>query len=518
MTMKRWLALALVVLAGLALRAHALESISLWLDETDLFFNAVYGAKPQPLVAYALERRERTTGTAGWPAFVWVSARAFGRTAAAARSASVAAGTAAIATLFLLIYLAGRNSPQPFYPALFAAIIAAVSIPLIELSQRTYAYGATPFFSACILLAHLNLVDAFRSKPGSLKRPAVALLAYAAVTAFALFINPTMTLAAGVSFLVLLALMFREWIRRDPDQRSILLGLAGLAALVLFLAALINLKNPKFGFRPYMVPYYHPLNPGAIPFLFQHAYDLLSFHLDLFYERSLYWPLRLNAAMLPLMLICLWGWVRAALGKFGSLARHFAGLGAVSIAVIGMLSLVQSFPFGGVRQSLFLTPFTLGFTGFGFYSFATRRWLRVAGTGIAAVYLVAWAAYLPALYRDRAVPFTAAELVQVWEREGKLPFYAQGGCELALQYMLRSHPEIPVLPFKMHPPTPYLMISMHWPAERTNWYGDFAARLKRDGYQSQELLTRPAKYLDSWEHPICLYFPPNGLWIYKITR
>src|SRR5689334_19349470 len=84
MTIKRWVALVFVVVAGLALRAYALESISLWGDETDLFFSAVYDAHPQPLVAYALERRERTTGLSGWPVFIWVSTRALGRTAAAA--------------------------------------------------------------------------------------------------------------------------------------------------------------------------------------------------------------------------------------------------------------------------------------------------------------------------------------------------------------------------------------------------------------------------------------------------
>ena len=507
-----WVLLFLIVLAGLSLRVYGLGGITLWLDETDFFNRAVYGNPPKPLLEHVLEREHNTTNAAGWFAVVWVSARSLGETAAAARIPSVAAGTASILAVFLLVWRVSGSFP----PALFAAAMMAFSIVQIEFSQRTYAYAAVALCTALILLAHMEVRHALVCPEAAARLP-VAIAAYAATAGFSFFIHPGLVLPAAASFAAIAVMAAGKFLAKK-EERLLLFGLFALSSLVLFLAALVNAKNPHLGYRPYLDPYYHAPNLAAVPFLLGRTYDLLTYHLNVAYNPALYWPLRINPVVLPLLLIAVAGWLYAVSGRAGARSRHLALVAAGTAVLPALLSLRNAFPYGGVRQTMFLAPFIAAFTGLGFHLFRFTRWTRAAGAVLAIGYLGLCAANLPAFYRFRTVPFASRELVEMWDRNGRLPWYVTGGSEEAILYATRAHPEMQVKPYTyVMPPAPFLLVSLEWDIEHEMWDKQFIAKLAKAGYRATLLKAKPGAGLASWEYPTCLYFPPNGLWVYRVT-
>jgi hypothetical protein len=515
----QWMLLGAVAFAALLLRAHHLSQISLWLDETDFFNEKVWGAHPQSLFDFAKSTKDATTNTWGWPAVIWISCRIFGPTVGIARMPSVVVGTAAVLLVFLLVYrlIPTNFAGSRFVPAIFAAAIAAMTMPQMEFSQRTYPYGAAPFTAAALLLTHLTVLQATLERRRSEKRLFRALVLYTIVASLALCIHPSLGLLVAASLAFLIARLFPGFLQQAWEERKRSLFFVLGASLILICSALLNAKNPKYGFRPYLVRYYHAPSLGSIPVLLKHAYDVFTYNLNPFYNTSLYWPEQVNWAILPLVLLCLWGWVRAASGKFGQQARHLAFLGLVALAMPALLSLRRAFPFGGVRQTLFLSPFFFVFTALGFYAFRSRRATRLLGMSIALLYVVFWALNLPRFYSDREPAYSAEDIVRAWQTNGKLPVYARG-CEREVQYGLRGHPEIRIESLPLFSKPPYLLISTHWPPlEQNHMFAGFADYLQKSGYQATLVTQEAPKNLDSLQYSTCLYFPPNGLWIYKVT-
>jgi hypothetical protein len=514
----RWGLLAAIVLTGLLLRIHDVSRIFIWLDETDMFNEYVYGEHHKSLIDFALYTRDATTVTWGWPGLVWIVSRVFGPTIGIARMPTVLVSAAGVLLLFLLVYrLLPRDFPgDRFWPALFAALFAAVSIVQMEYSQRTYPYGAAPCLAAAILLAHF---DVLRAAEGGWKysgRLARAVALYAVAGSIALCVHASLALLPAISAAFLSASAAPHLFRQSWAERRKVFGLALGAGALLALAALLNAKNPKYGFRPYLTNYYLPLSVRSIPKLLMHAYDLATYHLNVFYNPALYWPESLNPVLLPLVLLCVWGWILAVRGKFGSYARQFAWLGLAAAAAPAMLSLVKMFPFGGVRQSLYLSPFLLTFAVFGFYALRARLVTRVLGAGLALAYLGVWAADLPAFYHERLAMYSPEELFNTWQQNGRLPVYARE-CERELRYELRQHPEVEIstLPSDLKPP--YLIVGTHNWIGDNRWYGTFPDYLKKYGYHASLIKVAPYWNLESRWHSQSLYFPPNGFWVYKVT-
>ena len=514
----RWALLAVVVLGGLWLRIHDLSRVFLWLDETDMFNEYVYGGHHKSLVDFALYSRRATTITWGWPGIVWVVSRTFGSTIAAARMPTVFMSAAGVLALFgLVFYLLPRDLPgNRFWPAIFAASLAAVSITQLELSQRTFPYGAVPCMAAAILLAHFHLLRAAAPEWKYDARVGRAIVLYATVCSVTLCLHssPALLIAVSVSFLGWSAA--RGLLRQPRNQRWKLMRLAICAGLIMAVAAVSNAKNPRYGYRPYIANYYGSLSAAAIPKTLAHAYDLATYHLNLFYNHALYWPESLNAFLLPLVALTVVGWGLAASGRFGRLARSFALLGTVAMAVPAMLSLVRIYPFGGVRQTLFLNPFLLSFAALGFYSLRGRWVTRLLGIALAAGYLVGWGANLPAFYRERHAAYSQQELVDTLKENGSLPIYAWGS-ERELRYELRGHPEIQIQTLPQESTPPYLLICTHNWVGDDYWFRGYAEFLRRTGFKARLVKENPSWNRDSLGHSGSLYFPPNGLWIYKVT-
>jgi hypothetical protein len=511
-----WIFLAVVVLAGLLLRAHDVSRIFLWLDETDMFNEYLYGAHPKSLVDFALTTRNATTVTWGWPAVIWIVSRVFGPTIGAARMATVLASTLGILLMFLLVQrlLERGFRGSPFLPAIFAAILMTMAMPQMEYAQRTYPYGVLPCIAATILLTHFGVLRAagksWRLGPELLR----AGILYTAAVSIALCLHASVALLPAVSMAFLLmkaipVLRLQSWAERKPLLRATL----GMG-FVIFVAALLNAKNPKFGFRPYLVDYYSPLAISSVPKLLQHAYDLATYHLNLFYNPSLYWPRSLNLAILPLVLICVTGWAAAVFGRFGAEARHLAGMAAAAVAAPAALSLISVFPFGGVRQSLFLSPFFFVFAALGFYNLGAHRATRYVTAAVAAAYLVVWAGNLPRFYAERLPVYTPNDLLSAWNENGRQLVYARE-CEREVRYELRDHPEVRVEALPRNSKAPYLLIATHNWIGDNSWFSGFPDYLRRSGYKATLVRQTPARHMDSPAQS--LYFPPNGLWIYEVT-
>lgn len=514
----RWGLLIFVTVGAFFLRAHDVSRIFLWLDETDFFNERLFGDHPKALLDYALTTKDGTTNTMGWPAILWTACRLFGPTLGVARAPSVLVGTAAVVFIFFLVYrlIPVAAAGSRFVPALLAATFAAVAMPQVEFSQRTYPYAATPFAAAALILAHLEVYRAISGGNSGRKLPRLVAL-YTLAGAFALFIHPSLDLLLGVSAAFLIVPAAREFLFRQGANRRRFARTVLAAGLILVCAALVNAKNPKYGRRIYLPEYYHQFSFHSIPRLAWHAYDLLTYHLNLFYNSSLYWPERVNWALLPLVLVCLFGWWLAGSGKLGAPARQLAQLGLALTGTLAVLSIVGVFPFGGVRQTLLLSPFLLAFTGLGAYALRRGRTTRIVGVVAAAAYLAAWAVNLPRFYRERVCSYNAEEIAQVWRQNGELKVFARAA-DRELKYLMRQHREIEIRDLQPFPKPPYLLVAPHWPPlENKTFYFGYAEHLNREGFKATLVMANPPVHLDSFQYRTSLYYPPNCVWVYKIT-
>jgi hypothetical protein len=511
----KWGLLVALVAGAFLLRVHDVSRIFLWLDETDFFNFHVWGEHPQSLIDFARTTKESTTNTMGWPAIIWINCRLFGATLGVARAGAVLAGTAAVGLVFLLVYrlIPVTFGAARFVPAILAAALTAMAMPQIEFSQRTYPYGATTFAAVLLLLAHLEVFRALAGNSGSLSRP---ITLYTCAGVFGVFIHPSLDVLLAVSLTFLAARAWRNVRRGVGPSRRVFLKTALIAGPILGAAALLNAKNPKAGYRVYLPEYYHR-SLHSMPALAGHAYDLIAYHLNLFYDSSLYWPQRINWALLPLVLLCVSGWAWAAIGRFGPEARQFAQLGLAVTGVLAAFSTVGIFPFGGVRQTLLLSPFLYAFTGLGAWTLRTNRAARLVGILAAIVYVAAWAFNLPHFYDERVSVYDAGDIVQAWEQNGQLPVYTRGS-EWELQYIMRNHPEIEIHTLAPFPQAPYLLVATHWPPlENQTFYFGYSQSLKKEKYRADLVAAKPSLHMDSLRYRTSLYYPPNSFWVYKIS-
>jgi hypothetical protein len=521
----QWALLVLVIAGAFLLRWHDFSRIFLWIDDTDFFNENLYGSHPRSLLDYALTTRNATTNTWGWPAILWMACHLFGATLEVARGCSLAAGTGAVAAVFLLVY---RLVPEEargsrFAPAIAAAALTAISIPQMEFSQRLFPYTVVPLAASLLIYAHLGLFHALTGPLTGFPTGNVGLLRpvgyYTIAGALAACAHPSLNLLLAASVLLLGVHAAPALRLRQPAERIRFFRAAAPAALVLLAVIASNAKNPRFGYRVYLTGYYHSLSLGSIPKFIAHGYDLLTYHLNLFYNSALYWPERWNWALLPLVLLCLWGWWRASSGRFGSEARELGRFALLAISIPAALSFAGMFPFGGVRQTLILSPFLLAFTALGFYSLFARPATLALAAVLAAGYLAAWAYNLPRFYAERVSAYNAEDILQAWRAAGQPSIIYSRGSERELQYTMRGHPEIHIRSLDRYETPPYLLASAHWaPLETNSMFMGYAEDLRQAGYRATLVMEKPPVYLPNLEkYRTCLYYPPNGLWIYKVT-
>src|SRR5215471_541163 len=246
----RWFLLAAVVACAAALRSHHLADVFLWVDETDFLKDKIFGNPPQAFLQYAIGTRDATTNTWGWPAILWMTCQLYGTTLKIVRIPGMIAGTAMVLAMFFLIY---RMLPPSFagnrsVPALAGSVLAAIAIPQIEFSQRTYPYAAAAFAGAVVLLAHLHLYGVLNESESAGKRLRTAIAWYAGILSFAVCIHPSLNILAALSLLFQAIEIRRLFpgtpaaVRKQISRWSI----CGAGIIVAFV--LLNRKDPKLGF------------------------------------------------------------------------------------------------------------------------------------------------------------------------------------------------------------------------------------------------------------------------------
>jgi hypothetical protein len=525
MTMWRWALLSLVVAGGIALRFHDVSRVFLWSDENWAFNERVYGNPPLPVFDFAFwVQRESGNFKWGWPAIVWETCRLFGGTLGIARAPSVIAGGAAVLLIFLLLYrlLTERFAGERFYPAIFAAVLAAIAVNPLELSQRTYSYGAVPALTVALLLAHFAVLRAIEELDGGNGRLLRAIGLYAVAASAGVTIHASLVVLVGVSGVFLAAHVLLTFSRRTRPQNLRILGFAGGAAPLFLLALYLTHADPRSGYRYYLRQFYHPASYRAIVPLLKHAYDLCAYQVNLFYNTSLYWPERLNPVLLPLVLICVLGWTLAALGRFGPAVRQLAWMGITLVVLLAVLStsIFRYFPFGGLRQTIFLSPLFLSFTALGFWSLRAKPIGKAAGILIAVFYLAMWGVNLPRFYRERVSTYTTADIVNTWNANGKLPLYCWT-CYDEIRYAVKDYPDVHVTSIEngQLPQAPYFLVLTLGPLEPRysyfQYFGMVPPLLAKAGQTTTNVMERAAAHQDGWQCR-CLYFPPDGLWMYKV--
>ncbi len=500
-----------------------LGDIFLWNDETDNFDEQIFKQMSTSLRRYAAaESQELTLGPA-WSIIIAITCRIFGGVVVVGRMPSVFFGSAAILAVFYLVFLLYQsNDVKKFFaPAVFAAVLTAISVVQMEFSQRIIPYGAVPFLTAAIIIAHLKIVNVIEKEVLQIEKLIRWCILYTLVCGFSIYLHMSLTMILVSSFFLLV----RTGLRLsdlDREKKVVVFGIFTLSFLAVFLAWIGNAIHTQTGYRFYLAPYYHPLNLGAIPFVLLRAYDLLTYNLNLFYNGTLYWPRRLNPALLPLVIICVIGWYCSVRGRFGRLAKHLSFFGMISLLITALLSLFMKYPFGGVRQTLYMSPFIFIFTGLGFGALIRLRLGKAIVSVVAITYLVLWSINLPHFYKERVFPYTTQDLVNAWEENGKLGFYGDGGCGDTIKYMLRKYPDIEVqnLDYESDvlPEPPFFLISPHWPVENSLWLPGLKERIEKLGYQAELILVCDAAYPGHPEYRQSIYYPANGLWLYKITK
>jgi hypothetical protein len=393
-----------------------------------------------------------------------------------------------------------------------------MSIVQIEFSQRIYPYATVPFLTTLMVILHLEIVGVIRKDSLPIDKFTILAFLYTLIIGFSIFLHMSFTIVIAGSLLVLLV-SARRFLRLDREKCTIVLGISALTTLAIFLAWIGNAIHTQSGYRYYLAPYYHRLDFGAVVFLLTRAYDILTYHLNLFYNGELYWPRQVNPVLIPLLALCLLGWCFAAAGKFGRMAKDLAILAIICFAVPAILSFFRKFPFGGVRQTLFLSPFLFTFTALGFYLLTSSRPAKAIGTAFAIGYIVLWCLNLPYLYQVRRVTFGPNDILTVWENNEKLKFYEHSGCTDMIKYMLRNHAKIDIeyLPYHL-PAPPFLLISTHWGVDDSLWRIDLKEKIREAGYRATLLIKREPAYPANPDYRQSLYAPANGLWIHKITK
>jgi hypothetical protein len=82
---------------------------------------------------------------------------------------------------------------------------------------------------------------------------------------------------------------------------------------------------------------------------------------------------------------------------------------------------------------------------------------------------------------------------------------------------MRQHPEVPLRSLALLSQAPYLLITTHYEIDDPVWFGGYREHLRQAHYQATLIAYRAPAHPDSEQYSTSLYFPPNGLWVYKVT-
>lgn len=408
-----WL-VGIVALAA-ALRLRGLDRHFFWFDEglllnLDLLHTGVH--------RFVLTVWHTTTYNPGWALVVWLTTRAAGVTLWSARLPSCVAGVLNVA----LIYPTARALKLDRPTGLAASLLSALAWPQVEYSQQILPYAGVPLLTTLMLwtLARLDREDPARfARAARLCGPVLALVCTLDVANHNSFLMLVPFL--GLALLVIAARHGLTW--SSPEQRRAVVPLVACFGWVVAVSLFFYLPKRGEGYRVYLDPYYlatfrdHTMGYGpfadafykqgvpranlvldALYFGASRTYDTFVYAVDLFS------PLYVTAAWglvaaVPVGLAA-WGLVAALRGKPSAPLRWVAFGLVVTLATLFGLSTVRLYPYGGIRQLLFLSPLVILLTAAGWRS-AFLRYPVVCGV-LTLVALTTYAVRAPAYYAGTA--------------------------------------------------------------------------------------------------------------------
>jgi hypothetical protein len=166
-----------------------------------------------------------------------------------------------------------------------------------------------------------------------------------------------------------------------------------------------------------------------------------------------------------------------------------------------------------------MAPLLFAFTGMGFSELARWRIGKPVAAVVAAAYLAVWAMNLPHLYADRITAFEAKDIREAWEQNGRLKIYADGNCQHELRYRMGRDSAVTIEPLSLPLPDEreFLLVSTIWPLEDSLFCPTLRDTIHRLGYDVTPIKVRASKYRADPDYIQSLYYPPNGLWIYRVA-
>lgn len=317
--------LALIVAAGALLRFHHLDLKSLWYDEA-LTYDLVQGT-----LAETFQRN--TTENSAPPFFPLLLALVTGANATetALRLPAVIAGILAIPAIWVL-----ARQYLPVALALVPPLLVAIAPTQLEFSQQVREYSLSFTVSILLILACQRFLDV----PSARRALGLAL-----ILAFGLLIQYGLgLLAAGLGLVACVELWWRKeqrpGERRGNLQRWFLAQLPG--AGVVALLAVTTLPGQRAAMAPGLVTYladrhWDGTAAGLYTLLAGPRADFINFA----------FPSRLMLALTA---------VGVVLWLFDRTRWRVAGLLLVPVALTVLTALAGIYPFGGIRQDMFLLP------------------------------------------------------------------------------------------------------------------------------------------------------------------
>lgn len=340
-----------------ALRMYHLGDRSLWFDE------ALTANTSRSTLTHMIEAtRSRGSAPVVHP-YVLYLVEKVGRSAEAVRLPSVLASLMAV---FMMLAMVRTKISQ--YAALFSAAILAVSASQVRYAQEVREYSLSVLFATVLIYCLLRW-----EAVGSRDHHPVMLYA-------ALFFAPLIQYGLVLfAFAVLSTIVLRLLLARDTSFRfthavigAVFLAAGGLSSLVLTL---------RYQFQPgkgqwYLASnYFDPKTTSLLHFLGNNSKGLLSFFI----------PGQIVAAcfVIAAVIFCI---AQALNRKFDLITL----LAFTSVAITACASLAKLYPYGGIRQCLFLAPGLILFAGVAFADLLQRirvSWQPVVAVGFLAVIL-----------------------------------------------------------------------------------------------------------------------------------
>jgi hypothetical protein len=374
--------LGLITLAGAVLRIYDLGDKALWLDEAGIFWTS-QGTFSEIL-------GNNSSSNSAPPLFVLLISAVlkFGTSEFALRAIPCIAGIALIPTVYLL---ARRCVEKPW--ALAAAALVALSPMQVALSQQVREYSLSALLAASLALA----TQAFMDRPE--RRQTLTL---AAITVVALFTQYGLALL-GAALAAVTALWLvqtkqpaRVWGRWALVQSA---ALASIAAVVQ-LGLARQLADGKGGVTRtvrYLAGGYWDRNvESPFAFVITRSEDLSAFA----------FPGALFVFLLITGMLCAAG---------NRSARRVLAIVVASLATAIGAALVHAYPFGGIRQDIYLTPmlYVMAAVGAAVIGGVSARWQPLVV--IAALIAMAGLRGIRAHYHDvgkEPIPPLIAEFVE----------------------------------------------------------------------------------------------------------